>query len=161
MTRIDDNDPLRPRRRFSAWTLLAPVALLVFVFAAFNAIGESCVVKHCAKPASKSSAKDDVLKSDKPPTGGKKPSCLNTPKLCPRNAKYTVKEGDNASVIADRFQLSQDDLSACNPNADIVSLPVGTKLFISPARCKGADLAKPGANPDPFSDETSVVPDGQ
>lgn len=146
----DHRDPLRPRRRYSIWTILAPVALLVFVFATFNAIGESCLFKECRDEAPAKAKDDGAAKRTK--AGAKR----RDNESLPTGMRYTVKAGDNASAIAADFDITVDELQACNPKADITILPEGMKLFVAPARCRGADLAEAGANPDPFADDTNV-----
>ena len=59
--------PPRRRRRFSIWTVLAPVAVLVLWVSFFSALGGSCIFKECAdakessetKAETKSEAKSD------------------------------------------------------------------------------------------------------
>jgi LysM repeat protein len=110
-------DQPRPRRSFSLWTLLAPVALVIVVVLLFNALGQSCVVndKGCDKSTAKKKA--PAAKASK------------SAKKLPR--RYRVKKGENFGAIADRFGLSEAQLKKCNPKVtDPTNLGVGTVLAV-------------------------------
>jgi LysM repeat protein len=146
MTPSDDDrarsytQPQRPRRRFSPWTIIAPAAAIILWVSFFSALGKSCVFKECA------GAKDNG--SETADAGDKKNEL-------PRGAKKKVVEGDTLGSIAAQFDLTEDELKACNPLVDPQSLQPGDRLLVSAVDCEDADKAEAGANPDPLAGETS------
>jgi LysM repeat protein len=122
------DDPLRPRRRFSFWTLLAPAALIVVVIMTFSAVGKSCAFKDCDEPAAETKA--EPAKKATAKKGGKKAK--------PRK-RYRIQSGDTLQEIAMRFDLSEEDLKACNSGVfDFRNLQVGRFLHVDKKRCDGA-----------------------
>lgn len=138
--------PTRRRRRFSAWTILAPAAAIILWVSFFSALGKSCVFKECAD------AKDNGSETAEGDTRNK----------LPRGARAKVKSGDSLGALAKRFDLTEDELKACNPLVDPQSLQPGQYLIVSAVDCEDADKAEAGANPDPLAGEmtdTSKAPD--
>lgn len=134
----------RPRRRFSAWTIIAPAAAVILWIAFFSALGKSCVFKECVDKDNGSETKDE----------GDAQNDL------PRGAKAKVKEGDSLGSIAQRFELTEEELKACNPLVDPQALQPNNFLVVSAIDCEDADKAEAGANPDPLAgDTTTGVPD--
>lgn len=131
----------RPRRRFSAWTIIAPAAAIILWISFFSALGKSCVFKECAD------AKD---------TGSERADEGDARNELPRGARAKVKEGDNLGVIAARFDLTEEELKACNPLVDPQALQPGNFLFVSAIDCEEADKAETGANPDPLAGDTTA-----
>ena len=135
----------RPRRRLSPWTIIAPAAAIVLWISFFSALGKSCVFKECADAkdnGSENQTEDGDARND-----------------LPRGAKAKVKEGDSLGGIAARFDLSEDELKACNPLVDPQTLQPGNYLVVSAIDCEEADKAETGANPDPLAGETSQAED--
>ena len=129
------------RRRYTVWTLLAPAAVVVLWIAFFSALGQSCVFKECV---------DKKGAAAKTAAGGDKQNEV------PRGGKAKVKAGDSIGSIAARFDLSEDELKACNPLVDPQSLQPGQFLLVSAIDCEGADQAANGANPDPLAGDTTA-----
>lgn len=114
-------EPPKRRRRFSPWSILAPLALIAVVVMTFNALGKSCVFRDC-DPVQKKQA---TTRADKP---------------APR--RHRVKEGETAQSIADLYGLTIDQLRACNPEiADIYIIRPGELIRVNPKRC---DKEPPG-----------------
>lgn len=131
------------RRRYSLWTLLAPAGAIVLYVGFFSALGGSCLVKDCkdddgSASASTSESADEV--NDEP-----------------RNARVKVKTGNTLGQIAAKYDLTEDELKACNPKVDAVTLQPGTYLLVSGKRCEDADKAPVGADPDPLAGDTTAV----
>lgn len=144
------NDPMRPKRKYSIWSVLAPIALLVLVFATFNALGESCVIKKCpSKDATDSAKKADA----------KKPKSGQLTKDGRPVRTYRVQKGDSLSLISEKFDISENVLRACNPKLDIETLQPGALLKVNEKACSAMltkiNKAPAGANPDPLAGETS------
>lgn len=144
------NDPLRPKRKYSIWSVLAPIALLVLVFATFNALGESCVIKKCP-------AKDAVTSAKKAET--KKAKSGQVTKDGKPVRTYRVRKGDSLSLISEKFDVGENELRACNPKLDIETLQPGVVLQVNEKTCSAMltkiNKAPAGANPDPLAGETS------
>jgi LysM repeat protein len=148
MTTPEDSDrarsyaqPPRRRRRFSVWTLLAPAAAIILWVSFFSALGSSCVFKDCA---------DEVSDSETVDESGDARNDLA------RGTKSKVKEGDTLGAIAKRFDLTEDELKACNPLVDPQALRPGAFLTVSAIDCEEADKAEAGANPDPLAGDTTA-----
>ncbi|MCW2925028.1 MAG: LysM domain [Thermoleophilia bacterium] len=132
----------RRRRRFSVWTILAPAAVIVLFVAFFSALGQSCIFKECAKSkSSDSSTADSADKRNSVPRGG----------------RSKVKAGDSLGSIAARYELTEEELKACNPKVDPQSLQPGQYLRVAAIDCEDADRAAVGANPDPLAGDTSAA----
>jgi LysM repeat protein len=135
--------PSRPRRRYGPWTIIAPAAAIILWVSFFSALGKSCVFKECAD------AKDTG--SETATNDGDKRNDL------PGGAKAKVKDGDSLGGIAQRFDLTEEELKACNPKVDPQALQPGQYLLVSAVDCEEADKAETGANPDPLAGETSAA----
>lgn len=132
-------DEPRPRRKFSAWTVLAPATLLVVVVAMFNALGESCIFdrSECEKKASASAASKDSDSGSKTTTGGDNGEQAKPERV---RRRYQVRSGDTTQSIAARFELTEEELKACNPHVDdFTVLQVDTWLSVEPKKCTGKD----------------------
>jgi len=128
------------RRRFSIWTVLAPAAAIVLWISFFSALGQSCVFKECAD------TKDTGSETDKGDASND----------IPRGGKAKVKNGDTLGKIAARFDLTEEELKACNPLVDPQALQPDTFLIVSAIDCEDADKAETGANPDPLAGDTTA-----
>lgn len=136
--------PAQKRRRFSAWTIIAPAAAIILWISFFSALGKSCVFKECADAKDNGSETAD---------SGDKQNDL------PRGAKAKVKEGDSLGAIAARFDLTEEELKACNPLVDPQALQPNNFLVVSAIDCEDADKAETGANPDPLAGDTTAGAD--
>lgn len=148
MERPSGNDTRAPgdrrRRRYSVWTLLAPAAAVALYIGFFSALSGSCLVKGCdSKPnEARASSPDQADKVNEQP----------------RNARTKVKAGDTLGLIAAKYDLTEEELKACNPEVDPQTLQPGAFLLISGERCEDADKAPVGADPDPLAGDTSAGP---
>lgn len=133
--------PPKRRRRFSVWTILAPLAVVILWVGFFHALGQSCVFKDCAD------AKD---------AGSETEDSADARNDVPKGGKAKVRDGDSIGAIAARFQLTEEELKACNPDVDPQALQPGTRLFVSAIDCEDADRAETGANPDPLAGDTTA-----
>ena len=137
------SQPQRGRRRYSPWTIIAPAAAIILWISFFSALGKSCIFKECAdaKDTGSVSTTNDGDKRNDLPAG----------------AKAKVKDGDSLGGIAERFDLTEEELKACNPKVDPQTLQPGQYLIVSAVDCEEADKAEAGANPDPLAGETSTA----
>jgi LysM repeat protein len=133
----------RGRRRYSPWTIIAPAAAIILWISFFSALGHSCIFKECSDTKDASA---ETTRSD-----GDKANDL------PRGAKAKVKTGDSLGAIAARFDLTEEELKACNPLVDPQALQPNQFLIVSAVDCEEADKADTGANPDPLAGETSAA----
>lgn len=136
--------PQRTRRRWSVWTIIAPAAAIILWISFFSALGKSCVFKECAD------ARD---------TGAESKNEGDVQNDLPRGAKAKVKEGDSLGSIAARFDLTEEELKACNPLVDPQALQPNNYLVVSAIDCEEADKAETGANPDPLAGDTTAGAD--
>lgn len=128
------------KRRLSVWSFLAPAATLALFVVFFFSLSNSCLTKGgCGKA-------DNSKKEKAGPANN-----------LPAGARAKVKAGDSVGSIADRFHLTVDEITACNPNLDPRTIQPGQFIIVSAASCEGKDLAEAGANPDPLAGETSVA----
>lgn len=129
------------RRRYSVWTLLAPVAVVVLWVSLFVSLGDASIF------GSDDSSKESAAKTTK--TGP-----ANDLK---KGARMKVHKGDTLQAIASRVHLTEDELKACNPAIDPQTLQPGQFIAVAAVDCEGADRAAVGANPDPLAGETSAA----
>jgi hypothetical protein len=122
-----NDDQPRPRRRYSVWTLLAPAALIVFVVLLFNTLGSSCAIKDCSKHHSAAATKSSASST----------STATGTTAVPLNKLYKVKASDTAQSIASHFNLTVDQLEACNPVKlkDLHNVQLGMRLHVG-SRCR-------------------------
>ena len=132
--------PPKRRRRFTVWTLLAPAAAIILWVSFFSALGQSCVFKECS---------DDKEASAETAAGAAKNDLA-------QGTKAKIKDGDTLGAIAQRFNLSEEELKACNPLVDPQALRAGQYLTVSAIDCQDADKADAGANPDPLAGATTT-----
>ena len=99
-------------RRFSVWSIVAPIALIgVFALAVLLVLGAL----------------------DTPPPPADAPAATATADTGPRidpsvPATYVIRKGDTLSDIADRYGLTSDWIVSLNPQLDPVSLPIGRRI---------------------------------
>lgn len=136
--------PPRRRRPYSVWTLLAPAAAVILWISFFSALGKSCVFKECAD------AKD---------TGAQTVNEGDERNDVPKGGKAKIKNGDTFGSIATRFDLTEEELKACNPLVDPQALQPNQFLLVSSVDCEEADKAETGANPDPLAGDTTAGAD--
>ncbi|MCW2974139.1 MAG: hypothetical protein JWN72_2412 [Thermoleophilia bacterium] len=138
----DERATPNPRRgrRYSVWTVLAPVGALVLFILLFSSVQDSCIAKDsCSK------------KADKAADTGKPANAFKS------GTKAKVVAGQSMGSIAAKYGLSVAELQACNPLIDAQTLQPGQRLNVSAVDCEGQDLAEAGANPDPLADDTAAV----
>jgi LysM repeat protein len=135
--------PAARRRRFSAWTILAPVAAIILWVSFFSALGKSCVFKECAD------AKDTGSQTSAEANGDKRNDLA-------RGSRVKIKTGDSLGAIAKKYELTEEELKACNPLVDPQSLQPDHYLLVSAIDCEDADKAEAGANPDPLAGDTTA-----
>lgn len=133
--------PQSRRRRITIWTLAAPAAAIILWVSFFMAVGSSCLFgTSCAStPTSRSDSSGDDSKND-----------------LEKGARTKIKPGDSIGAIAARFDLTEDELKACNPLVDPQALQPGQFLMVSAIDCEEADKAETGANPDPLAGDTTT-----
>lgn len=136
--------PVRKRRRYTVWTLLAPAAVVALWIAFAMSFGSSCVFD-----GSCSSGSDDADAAEE----------ADARNDVQRGGKTKVKAGDSLGSIAARFELTEEELKACNPRVDPQSLQPDTYLVVSAINCEEADKADVGANPDPLAGDTAAGSD--
>ncbi len=112
--------PTPPRRKHRAWVIAAPITLVVVTALLFNAVGKSCVVKHCS------------------PAANTKKQSATSSTAANKRLMYRVTQADSMGQIAAKFGLTIDEIKACNPNVDPNALQVGQKLRVDKAFCKKA-----------------------
>jgi LysM repeat protein len=132
------------RRRYSVWTILAPACAIILWVSFFTALGKSCVFKDCAD------AKDTSSQTAAEANGDKQNDQ-------PRGATRMVREGDTLGKFAKLYDLTEEELKACNPLIDPQALQPGTRIKVSAIDCEDADKAAVGANPDPLAGDTTGV----
>jgi len=130
----------RSRRRFTVWTLLAPAGVLVLWIGFFTALGNSCVLDGKCTP---SKGEKGASSAETDPRNDR-----------PKGSRYKVRQDENMGLIAEKYDLSQEELIACNPDVDPQALRPGQRLLVSAIDCEEADLREVGANPDPFAEQT-------
>jgi len=74
---------------------------------------------------------------------------------CPNGARYTVREGDTFFTIADRYNVSVDDLRQANPSVDPDRLQIGQQICIP--NCSNGN----GGNDDDDNGPGFTCPRGQ
>jgi LysM repeat protein len=98
---------------------LAPIALIAFAIALYS-----------------------VVKDDSPPAGGKSgattertvtptPSAKSKKTTKKKRKTYTVKPGDTPSGIAEKYDISLEELQELNPDLDPQTMAPGQKIRLS------------------------------
>ncbi|MBI5964620.1 MAG: LysM peptidoglycan-binding domain-containing protein [Chloroflexi bacterium] len=64
---------------------------------------------------------------------------------------YTIKAGDTISKLAEKFNISQDELRAANPDVDPNSMTIGTTLLIPDSSAAKAGASTPTPVPAPVT----------
>src|SRR5262245_9846911 len=99
---------------------LAPIALMAFAFALYS------VVKDSSEPAGGNSG---AVTQEATPTATKTASKKSRKKK--KSKTYTVKSGDTLSGIAEKSDISQDEILDLNPDLDPSTLAPGQKIKLS------------------------------
>lgn len=108
----------RSYRRFSAWTFVAPAALLVAVVIVVSVVTGSLDARR--KEA-----------RDKPRTTPSATAAAALTATGPVAKKFhRVKDGESFSSIADDFKTTVDALTELNPNVDPLKLTPGARLRV-------------------------------
>ena len=98
---------------------LAPIALIAFAFALYSVVKDDSP----AAPG-KSNTKSGQSATPTPTAKAKK----NAKK---KRKTYTVKSGDTPSGIAEKYDISLDELLDLNPNLDAQTMAPGQKIKLS------------------------------
>jgi len=119
-----DRSPAAIRRRrarhFSAWTFVAPAALIVAVVIVVSVV-TSALDARDKEHQDKIRTAAVAAAAQKPPTTAKPAG----------KAKYhRVKNGESFSSIADRFKTTVDRLTVLNPNVDPLKLTPGSRIRV-------------------------------
>ena len=110
----------RRARHFSAWTFVAPAALIVAVVIVVSVVTAALDARE-KEHQGKARTAAVVAAAQKPTTTAKSKA----------KAKYhRVKNGESFSSIADRFTTSVDRLTVLNPNVDPLKLTPGSRIRV-------------------------------
>jgi LysM repeat protein len=111
----------RRARHFSAWTFVAPAALIVAVVLVVSVVTGALDARETSKQEAKARTVAAVAAA-KPGT--------TTAKTSGKPKYHRVKSGESFSSIADRFKTSVDALTVLNPNVDPLKLTPGTRIRV-------------------------------
>lgn len=105
---------MEPPRRFSLWSIVAPIALVGLVaLSVLLVLG----ALDAPAPAPATPAETPAATTEAPP-----PIDPSVP------ATYRIRKGDTLSGIAERYGLTTDWLRSLNPQLDPVGLPIGERI---------------------------------
>ena len=125
MRSLPDFEHRRRPARFTVWTVVAPVALLLSVSVIVVIAREAGWVDDGATTTTR-----PVSTRTAPPqrttTTRRRPPTKTT--TTARRVMYTVRAGDTLEAIAIRFDTSVSELLRLNPGVDPQTLTVGQKL---------------------------------
>ncbi len=108
----------RSYRRYSAWTFVAPAALLVAVVIVVSVVTDTL-------DARRNEA------SERPAKTAAATTLAATTATGPVEKKFhRVKDGESLSSIADDFNTSVDALTELNPNVDPLKLTPGARVRV-------------------------------
>lgn len=124
------------KHKVTIWTILVPIGAVLLLIMLGVGTAKSCLVSGDCGSSSDDAASANELAND-----------------LKQGARAKVRPGDSIGTVAQRFNLTQDELKACNPLVDPQTLQPGQFLVVSAIDCDGADLAPVGANPDPLAGE--------
>ena len=117
----DPEELLRPKRKWSLWTLLAPVGLVFVVVLMVGAVNEGTRGKTKSTSTKSTSTKASTVAAKPKSTA----------------YIYKVKAGDSLGAISTQFGLSEADITTCNPRAltDSHTIQPGMRLHVNQAFC--------------------------
>jgi LysM repeat protein len=108
----------RSYRRFSAWTFVAPAALIVAVVIVVSVITDTLDARRQEAKA-------------RPPATSVATTAAGTTATGPVAKKFhRVKNGESFSSIADNFKTTVDALTVLNPNVDPLKLTPGSRIRV-------------------------------
>jgi len=120
---LRDMSPAAMRRRrgrhFSAWTFVAPAALIVAVVLVVSVVSSALDARH------KEQAKDKVKT-----TAAAVATQAATTTTKAKAKFHRVKNGESFSSIADQFKTTVDALTVLNPNVDPLKLTPGSRIRV-------------------------------
>jgi LysM repeat protein len=109
----------RSYRRYSAWTFVAPAALLVAVVIVVSVVTDTLDARR------KEAAERPTT------TAAATTAAAGTTATGPVAKKFhRVKDGESLSSIADDFKTSVDALTELNPNVDPLKLTPGARIRV-------------------------------
>jgi LysM repeat protein len=121
--------PLRPRRKFSGWTLLAPAALIVLVMLVANAVGSSGIFDDDAPSKKTANTKATAITTPTSAATTKKKGACTAPT---GDKTVRVKSGQTLSDIADANCMSVEKLLELNPTiTDAQTLQLDQKIVVA------------------------------
>jgi LysM repeat protein len=109
----------RRGRHFSAWTFVAPAALIVAVVLVVSVVSSALDARH------KEQAKDKVKT-----TAAAVATQAATTTTKAKAKFHRVKNGESFSSIADQFKTTVDALTVLNPNVDPLKLTPGSRIRV-------------------------------
>ncbi len=110
----------RRARHFSAWTFVAPAALIVAVVIVVSVVTSALDARE--------KENQDKARTAAVAAAAQKPS--TTAKAAAKARYHRVKSGESFSSIADRFKTSVDRLTVLNPNVDPLKLTPGSRIRV-------------------------------
>jgi LysM repeat protein len=110
----------RRARHFSAWTFVAPAALIVAVVLAVSVVTGALDARDKEQKKDKAKTVAAVVATQAPGT--------TTTKAKARF--HRVKNGESFSSIADQFKTTVDALTVLNPNVDPLKLTPGSRIRV-------------------------------
>ena len=132
--------PISPAGRYSAWTFVAPVVLLVAVLVVVNVLqdaladGSSSDRSGEAARVAATTVEDDAAAGGA--TTGRAPAASGADTAPARTAApaprtYVVRSGDTLGAIAERFGTSTERLRALNPDLDPTAMQPGDRVRVA------------------------------
>ena len=110
----------RRARHFSAWTFVAPAALIVAVVLVVSVVSGALDARH--KEQAKEKVKTTAV------AAATQAAATTTTKAKARF--HRVKNGESFSSIADQFKTTVDALTVLNPNVDPLKLTPGSRIRV-------------------------------
>jgi LysM repeat protein len=112
----------RRARHFSAWTFVAPAALIVAVVLVVSVVTGALDAREKESQEKARTTAAAAAAAAKPGT--------TTAKTAAKAKYHRVKNGESFSSIADRFKTSVDQLTVLNPNVDPLKLTPGSRIRV-------------------------------
>jgi len=129
--------------------VLAPAALVVTVVLLGSALGGACLTG-CDEDKAAATTAQDKTTAELREKGKRKEKPYLFAGDGSLKKRWKVREGQSAQEIADDFELTLEELKACNPDVlDIRQLSAGQFLQVDQKYCDGATTAGTGAVVDP------------
>lgn len=111
----------RNARQFSAWTFVAPAALIVAVVIVVSVVTNTLDARR----------KEDAVNAAKTALASATTAAGTTATGPVKRRFHRVKQGESLSSIADDFNTTVDALTELNPNVDPLKLTPGARIRVS------------------------------